>query len=59
MKWLMNKHQSDADQYVAKAMRYGNKYLVIGKPKASDAFPVGRMILEGMVGIYDADQEED
>ena len=59
MRFLTNKHQSDAEECIAELTRYEDRNLVIGKPRENGAYPVEWMIFNGMVGIYDADKEEE
>jgi len=59
MKWITNEHRSNAKECIAELTRWKHRNLVIGKPKTNGVFPVGGMILAGMVGIYDDDQDEE
>jgi|LGVF01.1.fsa_nt_gb hypothetical protein len=59
MKWLTNAHRDDVEKRIAD-LTYGNdRVLATGNPEPTEAYPVDRLIFEGMVGIYDMTTEEE
>jgi len=55
MRWITNAHKSEIDTIMVELTcgHEGKRQLVEGTPKESGANPVGRMVFEGIVGIYE------